>query len=356
MSEIVQPSEYYAPLIVWSTFNIFAACSIALLLAVTLISQGRDANRLLINLEGIFILTSASGSLLIWTGHALDSHPPYGLCLFNASIGMANVPLMGGSALAIVLKVWGGVLLACRPRSQKIVRWIIWDPVLFGLPYVSGFPVFVAGLVIGVRDRTKVYRGSPFYCVVDNTTLQNAASGFGAAYTFSCLVLASWTTINLIITRWRVRQIIDYPGVSYSFICRTLVFSIFVSVAFVVGILSLMSTFSAIMPDVFLSSCAVAVFFIFSTSKPIIQFVFRCRRVEESIATRVASPKPWLPDISTTAMEVPRELLTFSLNGSGTTTSVGPAIWRIKAQPSIGEEGQDDGSSGHSKEATDALA
>jgi hypothetical protein len=128
MSEIANPREYLPHLIVWSTFNIFAALAIAALLLVTLISQRRAADRTLLNLEAIFILTSASGSILVWTGHALDTHPPYALCLFNAAIGMANVPLMAGAALAVVLKVWGSVMIACHVRARGVVQWIIWRP------------------------------------------------------------------------------------------------------------------------------------------------------------------------------------------------------------------------------------
>ncbi|KAJ6546924.1 hypothetical protein B0H19DRAFT_1265900 [Mycena capillaripes] len=349
---IVDPNEYAPHLIVWSTFNIFAACSNTILLAVTLISQRRNANRVLVNLELIFILTSACGSILIWTGHARDLHPPYGLCLFNASIGMANVPLMAGSAFAIVLKVWGSVMIPCHPRWQPIVKWIIWKPFLLALPYVSGFPLFVAGLVLGTRDPSKVYRGSPFYCVVENPPVQNAASGFGAAYTFLCLVLSVWTTVNLISTRWRVRRLIEYPGVSYSFVCRTLVFSIFVSVAFVVGILSLMSTFASIVPDVVLASCAVAVFFIFSTSKPIIQFVFGCGHVK-TLTTQSPSPKP-SPSNAATETEVPRELLTLSLSASVTTAS-DQSVWRIKAVEADADDGREEGTSSHFKETADVL-
>ncbi|KAF7353723.1 hypothetical protein MVEN_01057500 [Mycena venus] len=278
MSEIVDPNEYLPHLIVWSTFNIFAACSIAVLLVVTLISQRRDANRFLINLEVIFILTSATGSILVWTGHALDSHPPYALCLFNASIGMANVPLMGGSALAIVLKVWGSVMIACHLRGQRIVRWIIWKPFLLVLPYVSGLPLFIAGLIV---------------------------------------------------------------------------FSIFVGAAFVVGILSLLSTFSAIIPDVVLSSCAVAVFFTFASAKPIIHFVFGCRHIENSVTRRSPSPKPYA---ASAPADVPQELLAFSLNGSVTTASVDQSVWQVKAvETPNGEDGREDRSSGYFREGANAL-
>ncbi|KAJ6606364.1 hypothetical protein DFH09DRAFT_1299627 [Mycena vulgaris] len=356
---VVNPNDFIPHLIAWSTFNIFSACANIVLLAVTLISQRRDANRVLVNLEFIFIFTSASGSLLIWTGHARDSYPPHGLCFSNALVSMSNVPLMAGSALAIVLKVWGGVMIACHPQWRPTVEWMIWMPFLIALPFVSGLPLLFVGLAIGLQDRTKIYRGSPFYCTLDHPSLQNAASGFGAVFTLMCLVLATWTTVNLITTRWRVRRIIEYPGVSYPFVCRTLLFSMFVSVAFVVGILSLLSSFSAVVPDVLLSTCGVGVFFIFSTAKPVMQFVFRCRRVKSITTARTGSPSGWHSGTAfNTVAETPQELLTFSvseLSGIAKTDSVAliddQSLWRVKAIVTPDAECvQEDGRSGHSSE------
>ncbi|KAJ7778628.1 hypothetical protein DFH07DRAFT_795364 [Mycena maculata] len=355
---VVNPNEHFQLLIVWSTFNIFAACANAILLAIMLISQRWNSNPILVNLELIFVWTCSSGSLLIWTGHALDSDPPYGLCLANASMSMANVPLQAASALAIVLKVWGCVMIACHPRWRPAVEWIIWLPFLIALPFVSGLPLFIIGLVMGLSDRSKIYRGSPFYCVLGHPTVQNASSGFGAVYTFLCLVFAVWTTYNLIMTRWRVRRIIEYPGVSYPFVCRTLFFSIFVGAAFVVGILSLLWTFSAVAPDVVVSSCGVAVFFIFSTARPIIQFVFRCRRVN-SVATASDSPGRWPSGVAT--IDAPQELsmLTFSISNLGGSTASStladePPLWRVKPASTSEFEGglTDSRRGGHSKETT----
>ncbi|KAJ7168368.1 hypothetical protein C8R43DRAFT_876765 [Mycena crocata] len=262
---IVDPNEYTPHLVVWSTFNIFATCANTVLLAVTLTYQPAPGCKP----SSTYILTSTTSSLLIWTGHARDMYPPYRLCLSNALLAMANVPLMGAAALSTVLKVWGSVMIVCHPKWTPVLEWVIWMPFVRFLPYVPAVPRFQAYILaqIGLHDPSKVYRGSSFYCVLDHTPLQTAASAFGAVYTLLCLILSGWTTFNLITTRWRVRRIVDYPGVSYPFVFRTLVFSIFVSVSFVVGILSLLSTFSAIVPDVVLSSCPVAAFFIFATAK-----------------------------------------------------------------------------------------
>ncbi|KAJ7866046.1 hypothetical protein B0H14DRAFT_2347680 [Mycena olivaceomarginata] len=325
---VVNPRDHLPHLVTWGTFNIFSACANVLLLALTLISQRWEANFLLLHLELIFVLTSGAASLLIWTGHALDLDPPYGLCLPNALAAMSNTPLQGGSAFAIVLKVWGSVMIACHPRWRRALEWSVSMPVVCRLWSLQHS--FFIGL-----DHNKVYRGSPFYCMVDHPALQNAASGFGATYTFLCLVLSGWTTYNLITTRWRVRRIIDYPGVSYAFVIRTLVFSIFVGVAFVVGIISLVSSFSAMVPDVALSSCNVAVFFIFATSRPIIQFLFRCRRVRGITTTRTAfqsAPSGRSRGTNTlTVTEGPQEMVTFAVGSSKVTLDYEPpSVWQFK--------------------------
>jgi hypothetical protein len=108
---VVDPSDFMAQLVTWSTFGIFATCGLVGLVAVTLIVQGLNANLSLLNLELIFIISSSSTSALIWTGHARDSHPPFALCLLNGSATMSNTPLMGGAALSLVAQVWGTAMI-----------------------------------------------------------------------------------------------------------------------------------------------------------------------------------------------------------------------------------------------------
>ncbi|KAK6992654.1 hypothetical protein R3P38DRAFT_3083402 [Favolaschia claudopus] len=293
---VVDPRNYLPHLITWGTFNLFSVFANILLVIVTFISQGSEANLLLIHLELIFVLTSGAASLLIWTGHALDMYPPHTLCLTNAFLAMANPPLQGGAAFAIVLRVWGSVMTACRPQWMPAIRWT------------------VSGPFVGLYNPTKVYRGSPFYCTVDHRKLQDACSGFGACFTFLALLFSGWTAYNLFTTRWRVRRIVEYPGVSYAFVIRTLVFSIFLGIAFVVGIISLCSSFSAIVPDVTLSSCNVAVFFIFATSEPILQFVFGCGRSRRAIPPLLpmdSSPSGSSGSGRTDTPDTPQELVTF---------------------------------------------
>ncbi|KAJ7063585.1 hypothetical protein C8F01DRAFT_1133603 [Mycena amicta] len=320
---VVDPRDYFPHLIVWYTFNTFAAFSNAFLLVITIITYNA-LNAALLNLIFVFILASACASLLAWSGHALDMHPPFGLCLWSAQVAMSNVPLMAGAAFAMVLKVWGSVMLSIHPTWRRVLDWIIWTPFLLLFPFVSALPLFFIGLAIGLHDRSLVYRGSPFYCVVNHASLQNAASGFGAAYTFLCLLFSAWITFTLITTRWRVRRIIDYNGISYPFVLRTLLFSCFVGVAFIVGILSLASTFSAIVPDVVLSSCNVAVFFIFSTSRPIIDFVFHCRRMNNgpTLPTSTSSPVAWRSAASNpvSPVDTPQEMLSFSISDRTSST------------------------------------
>ncbi|KAF7352261.1 hypothetical protein MVEN_01189800 [Mycena venus] len=277
---VVDPSDYIPQLVVYSTFNIFAACSLVALVAVTLLVQDATANLTLLNLEVIFIISSSTSSALIWTGHARDSHPPFTLCLFNASATMSNTPLMAGAALALVAKVWGTAMIIWHPRYRQLFEWVTWTPFLLSFPYISAIPLFIAGIVSGLQHRNQVFRGSPFYCVVNLDAPQSTSSILGAIFTFISLVLAAWTSVKLIRTRQRTerQRFTSDPGsISFMFAIRVILFSFFVGAAFVSGIVALTSAFDAVVPDIIVASCGVGAFFIFASARPILHFVF-CRR------------------------------------------------------------------------------
>ncbi|KAJ7628834.1 hypothetical protein FB45DRAFT_44927 [Roridomyces roridus] len=277
-----RPVDFLPQLITWATFNIFAACGLVPLLLVTLYLQGLDANATLVNLEFIFILTSSSASALVWTGHALDPDPPFGLCLWNASAVMANTPLMAGAALAIVTKVWGTTMSIWHPRWRPVMSWITWTPFLISIPFFFGCPLLFTAVGLGLKNRDLVHRGSPFYCLLDVDSLQILSSAFGAILTFTSLVLAAWTSVKLVRMRRRIGSVPfsgeDSNGISYAFVLRVIFFSLFVGAAFVSGIIALNSSFDAVIPDIVVASCGVGAFSIFASSKAIVRFVFFCRR------------------------------------------------------------------------------
>ncbi|KAJ7827632.1 hypothetical protein B0H14DRAFT_3720303, partial [Mycena olivaceomarginata] len=276
----VNPSDYIPHLVIYATFNIFAACGLVALLAVTLLVQGPSANSSLVNLEIIFIISSSTSSVLIWTGHARDPHPPFALCLLSASATISNTPLMAGAALALVAKVWGTAMGIWHPQYRLLCGWITCTPVLLLFPFISAIPLFIASIVLGLEHRDQVFRGSPFYCLVNSEAPQSASSILGATYTFISLVLAVWTSIKLIRTQQRAergRSTEDPGSISFVFAIRVLLFSLFVGAAFVSGIVALTSTFDAVIPDMVVASCGVGAFFIFASTKPILRFVF-CQR------------------------------------------------------------------------------
>ncbi|KAJ6536670.1 hypothetical protein DFH09DRAFT_992222 [Mycena vulgaris] len=278
---VVNPSDFIPELVTWSTFNIFATCALTALFIVTLLVQGLTASGTLLNLELIFILTSSTTSSLTWTGHARTLDPPFGLCLFNASATMSSVPLMAGAAFSIVTKVWGTAMVIWHPRCRFVLEWVVWTPLLILIPFLFGIPLFIAGIAVGLEDRTKVFRGSPFYCVVDQDSLQTIASILGAVFTLISLILAIWTSIELFISRRRIgsNRFTQFdPRIPYAFTFRVILFSLFVGAAFVSGIIALSSSFSAVIPDVIVASCGVGAFFIFASAQPIVRFVFFCER------------------------------------------------------------------------------
>ncbi|KAJ7034136.1 hypothetical protein C8F04DRAFT_1102367 [Mycena alexandri] len=265
---VAHPSDFIPQLVTWSTLSIFATWSLVVLLVVTLFLQGPTANSTLINLEFIFIIASSTSSVLIWTGHALDPEPPFALCLFNASATMANTPLMAGAAVTIVIKIWGTAMMFWHPRCRPAMVWIIWPPFLVLLPFLLAIPIFIAGVVIGLENRTAVFRGSPFYCVVNSDPVQTTSVLLGAVFTFTSLVLASWTAIKLLGTRRRAgSRLTDDSNLSYAFALRVVLFSVFVGAAFVSGIVALTSSFDAVIPDIIVASCGVGAFFIFASSR-----------------------------------------------------------------------------------------
>ncbi|KAJ7181622.1 hypothetical protein C8R43DRAFT_1229450 [Mycena crocata] len=331
---VVNPSDFLPQLVTWATFNIFATWGLLALLVVTLYIQGFRANPALLSLEAIFILTASTNSALIWTGHARDPDPPFTLCLLNASVTMSNIPFMGGAALCLVVKVWGTAMIIWHPRLRPLMEWIIWTPFLLVFPFLPSIPLFVAGIGFGLKDRTKVFRGSPFYCVLDSDSLQTSSTIFGALFSFFCLVLATWTTIKLLITRRRVQRsrFTEDPNISYAFAVRVILFSVFVGAAFVAGIVALSSSFDAVVPDIVLSSCAVGAFFIFASASPIVRFVFLCR---------IEPIRSYTPGTSSTVtgsrsgrsghgtqIEQPQEYILSTMNSSSTDRKAGsPAFF-----------------------------
>ncbi|KAJ7461984.1 hypothetical protein FB451DRAFT_1043979 [Mycena latifolia] len=265
---VVNPSKFTPQLIIWSTFNIFATWALVALLTVTLLATGLRANWILLNLEIIFILTSSTVSALVWTGNAWNLHPPFGLCLVNAAATLANTPLMAGAALSIVTEVWGTAMSIWHPRCRPVMKWIVWTPALLLFPYIFGIPLFIAAIVLGLKERSKVFRGSPFYCVLDRPSLQTTSVVLGAVFTFIALVLAAWTAVKMLLTRRRVgsTRLSDDSKRFYAFTFRVILFSLFVGAAFVAGIVALSSSFNAVIPDIIVASTGVGAFFIFASA------------------------------------------------------------------------------------------
>jgi hypothetical protein len=316
------PRAHLPVLVLWATFNLTAALGHALLLALSLTLRRLRANVLLLNLEAVFVVATASGALLVWTGAALDAAPPRGLCLANAVFAQANPAAQTGVAFGLVTKVWSNAMLVYYPGS-KVIEYMGITPVvgacldrnsrevadgatqLLAVPYIAAVPIFIASLVVSeidvavpcswlipsrqytLRDPSLVSRGSPFYCTIDMPALyallpsiyphqaNRSPSGTGAnaasiVFTFFTLVFAAWTAACVARSHWRVRSLRanrrSGPG-SLPLILRVLTFSVFVFIAFVCAIVSLFSSFSATTQDLVVSITPLAAFFIFASDR-----------------------------------------------------------------------------------------
>jgi hypothetical protein len=105
MNPTIDPAEHVPQIVYWTTMNLFAAVSQLVLIPLSLAVPRLRRNVLLLNLEFIFLITCSFGACLIWTGHAMDVNPPFGICLFNASITTFSTPAQAGAALSLVARV-----------------------------------------------------------------------------------------------------------------------------------------------------------------------------------------------------------------------------------------------------------
>lgn len=113
-------------------------------------------------------------------------------------------------------------------------------------------------------------------------------------FTFIALVGAAWTAAYVARSHYRVRSIRSGRHTNYQLIVRTLLFSGFVAVAFVYvlppsllyallthrlhrcGIVSLFSSFSAVVQDMVVSTLGLAAFAIFASDRDILRMVVPC--------------------------------------------------------------------------------
>jgi hypothetical protein len=68
--------------------------------------------------------------ILQGTGRAMEQYPSFSSCMANAAFSQSNVPAQAGAALALALKVWGGVVSVTKPSSQRVVDIISHDIVV----------------------------------------------------------------------------------------------------------------------------------------------------------------------------------------------------------------------------------
>jgi hypothetical protein len=101
----VDPHDTLWQLALWSLFNIGGGLLMLLVLVLSLCIPHLRKLPLLLNLELLITLSCASGSILIWTGHALDKDPPKGLCAFNAAVTVSNVTAAGFATLCLTFSV-----------------------------------------------------------------------------------------------------------------------------------------------------------------------------------------------------------------------------------------------------------
>jgi hypothetical protein len=117
----VNPRAQLTLILLWAIFDLLACAGFAVLLAIGLLTRRGKNNPVLLSLFAVFLLATASGPLLTWTGYAMSMDVPAGLCLVSGAFGSSWSAAQVSSAFALVLKVGQIYFLLCSVAQQLFV-------------------------------------------------------------------------------------------------------------------------------------------------------------------------------------------------------------------------------------------
>jgi hypothetical protein len=101
----VDPRKQITLIIIWTVFNLLACIGFIALFLSGLLSRRLRRNRVLLSLYAVFVIATAAGPLLTWTGHVMNREVPIGLCIVSGAFGSSWSLAQVSSTFALVLKV-----------------------------------------------------------------------------------------------------------------------------------------------------------------------------------------------------------------------------------------------------------
>jgi hypothetical protein len=141
----VNPRQQVNLIILWTVFNVLACLGFTILLVSGLFIRRVRGNPVLLSLYAVFVVATAAGPLLTWTGYAMSYEVPIGLCIVSGAFGSSWSLAQVASTFALVLKVgehvtcqsstngddqvWSHALLISYPQS-KVLRWTSSSPLV----------------------------------------------------------------------------------------------------------------------------------------------------------------------------------------------------------------------------------
>jgi hypothetical protein len=101
----VRPHKQLGLIVPWTVFNLLA-CAWFVALFIGLV-RGPTARRtpMLLSLYAVFVLATAAGPMLSWTGRVMTPEVPVPLCVVSAAFGSSWSLAQVSAAFALVLKV-----------------------------------------------------------------------------------------------------------------------------------------------------------------------------------------------------------------------------------------------------------
>ncbi|EAU87081.1 hypothetical protein CC1G_05770 [Coprinopsis cinerea okayama7 len=267
------------------TMHMFGALGSLIVLLTAALSPSIPRHATWYSFMFSWFLSSTSYSLLLLTGNKDNPRPPYALCVTQASLIYAALPMTTGTVIAVVLQVYFNVknwMSDTEHRANPILL-----RALIAAPYCMHLAMFIGSLVVGLKHPETVQRPSNgFFCNYVIRIPSRISSISVAVLTIPTIVLQGMTF-------WALKR--NWMLLRGS-ILRVLSFSFFGVVAIVLGIV--FATGSAQGPaflNVIVATVPVAAVLIFGSQKDILNTWMFWREKKKYISR----PAGFKPDNST---------------------------------------------------------
>jgi hypothetical protein len=136
----VSPHKQLNLIVPWTVFNLLACVWFVALLVGLVRGPAARRTPMLFSLYAVFVLATAAGPMLSWTGRVMTPEVPIPLCVVSAAFGSSWSLTQVSAAFALVLKVCLALTSAAGQANTAIRsgHTLLWSGTR-GSPFCSGY-------------------------------------------------------------------------------------------------------------------------------------------------------------------------------------------------------------------------